>query len=104
MLQQAWSEVLHFLFPARCLGCDRVLADPAPWCAACAPLVELVRVACPRCSLPLGHPAAACGRCLVAPPPFANCARPIRLMGTMMAVASHTTPNKPMPQRPTASG
>lgn len=86
MLQQAWSEVLHFLFPARCLGCDRVLAEPAPWCATCAPLVELLRLACPRCALPLGHPAAACGRCLVAPPPFAS-ARSLALYGGPMTEA-----------------
>jgi ComF family protein len=54
----AWREILDFLLPSRCLGCDDRLpldGPPEPVCGAClSRLREPPWPRCPRCHFPLG--------------------------------------------------
>jgi ComF family protein len=64
----AWLEVLDFLLPSRCLGCDNRLpldGPGEPVCGAClARLREPPWPRCPRCHFPLGTGRDASGTCL----------------------------------------
>lgn len=57
-------------WPAHCLVCrEAVETAGVDLCAACRHALPWQRHACPRCALPLGAPAPACGTCLRRPPP-----------------------------------
>lgn len=57
-------------WPAHCLVCrEAVETAGIDLCAACRRALPWQRHACPRCALPLGAPAPACGTCLRRPPP-----------------------------------
>lgn len=62
----------RWLWPARCLLCEMPGTDTRDVCNPCAAALPWNRVACPRCALPLQHPADACGRCLRSAPPLAH--------------------------------
>jgi ComF family protein len=46
-----WKKLLALIYPSRCAGCDEVV-DTDGFCAGCAPSVEPIAKACPRCGLP----------------------------------------------------
>ncbi len=72
-----WLRALGLtLLPPTCLLCGRRGDHGRDLCAGCAGDLPLNRVACPRCALPLGTPAPACGVCLKRPPPFAAALAP----------------------------
>lgn len=57
-------------WPAHCLVCrEAVEAAGIDLCTTCRDALPWQRHACPRCALPLGAPAPACGACLRRPPP-----------------------------------
>ncbi|WP_075182544.1 DNA utilization protein GntX [Pantoea sp. 1.19] len=56
--------------PARCWLCEMPLRLPGHGiCSLCLRSLPSLAV-CPRCGLPSAHPALACGRCLLRPPPW----------------------------------
>jgi ComF family protein len=63
-----WKGLLSLLYPSRCAGCDE-LVDADGFCAACAPSLEPVAPACPRCGLPQTAPSL-CTHCARAAPRF----------------------------------
>ncbi|MCX7897172.1 MAG: phosphoribosyltransferase family protein [Rhodocyclaceae bacterium] len=68
-LEKSIKPFVARLLPQTCLLCG-ARAEQA-LCAACeADLPRLNPPLCPRCALPLGHPAAQCGACLSTPPPY----------------------------------
>lgn len=79
-----WGEVLHWFFPARCCGCDRVLETDIALCDECALLIEWLTAACRRCAQPIAAGPGICLACLAAPPPFAS-ARSLALYGGPIA-------------------
>ena len=78
---QLASAVAHLLWPACCMGCDRVLnGPPASWfCSIC---VQTLRPPtkdnhCSRCALPMDffhNPLRECTSCRATPPPFGQLA------------------------------
>ena len=60
-------------WPAHCLVCREAVETPGvDLCTVCRHALPWQRHACPRCALPLGAPAPACGSCLRRPPPVAE--------------------------------
>jgi ComF family protein len=61
------------LLPTHCLVCAEVGVAGRDVCAACLAAMPFLRVACPRCALPLGSAEqglVACGACQRRPPPL----------------------------------
>lgn len=87
-VQGVFGRGVALLFPTRCLGCDRGVADADELCAGCAPLVEWLVAACPRCARPLpsSRSSTSCLACLAAPPRFAT-ARAVAIYGGPIAQA-----------------
>jgi len=59
MLRPALEFAAQLLWPARCAGCDALVAADASFCAACDETLFPLGEACAGCALP-----PACGRCL----------------------------------------
>ncbi len=71
------APLTELLFPPTCVACAKVLPAKAFFCADCELLVDrLPSPGCARCAEPGSHPAGLCGRCRVAPPPFARAGAP----------------------------
>jgi ComF family protein len=74
---------VDILFPPCCAGCGAPLAAGI-LCPDCAPLVAPLRSPrCPRCGVPFdgAGPDHDCGRCILAPPPFASTSASFRYEG-----------------------
>lgn len=68
-LRLSLSPLLEWLLPRSCLLCNGpAQAALCPDCSADLP--RLPATLCPRCAVPLGAPAPACGVCLKSPPAY----------------------------------
>ncbi|MFI4970064.1 MAG: ComF family protein [Lysobacterales bacterium] len=72
------GSLLRVALPPRCLLCGETGAAPRDLCADCCADLAINTPCCPRCALPLDHPAPLCGECLVREPPFAAAWAPFR--------------------------
>lgn len=63
------TALLDLVLPARCAGCNAVIAADELLCPACAPTLVAVERACRCCGAP-DAPAPRCGSCQAHPPPF----------------------------------
>ena len=73
-----FKQSLDALFTNSCVLCDCSVHGPLPLCPPCKQELPWQRGCCPRCALPLAHPAAVCGPCLKHPPSFERCIAPFR--------------------------
>jgi len=65
-----WARLQRVVLPPHCLLCGEDGEAGRDLCLACAASLVRNPVCCPRCALPLGVPAPACGECLHRQPPF----------------------------------
>ncbi|HET7780658.1 MAG TPA: ComF family protein [Rudaea sp.] len=65
-----WARLQRVVLPPHCLLCGDDGEAGRDLCLACAASLVRNPVCCPRCALPLGVPAPACGECLHRQPPF----------------------------------
>jgi ComF family protein len=72
------DRIVRIALPPRCLLCGAPGAGARDLCAGCAGDLHANLPCCPRCALPLAHPAPACGECLASAPPFVATWAPFR--------------------------
>jgi ComF family protein len=72
------ARALRVLLPPRCLLCGARGADGRDLCSGCVADLGKNQPACPRCALPLAHPAPLCSACITAQPPFESAWAPFR--------------------------
>ena len=71
-----WARLQRVVLPPHCLLCGDDGEAGRDLCQACAASLVRNPVCCPRCALPLGVPAPACGECLHRQPPFESAFAP----------------------------
>ena len=71
-----WARLQRVVLPPHCLLCGDDGEAGRDLCLACAASLVRNPVCCPRCALPLGVPAPACGECLHRQPPFESAFAP----------------------------
>ncbi len=70
VLVDRWRRMRDHVVASTCLLCRARGSNGRDLCAACAADFVRNRHPCPRCALPLAHPAPACVACLERAPPF----------------------------------
>ena len=72
------TRIARWLWPYVCVLCRRTAQPGLDICSACDRDLPVNELACPRCAMPLGVSADACGACLRRPPFFHAAYAPFR--------------------------
>lgn len=70
------SQVINWLAPHKCFGCEAIIETPKPFCEACYIELPFQHNACGQCGQAFARKTDYCGRCISEPPYYDSCLCP----------------------------